>query len=213
MSLVRKIWIEGICGWHSYHGWCIFFNLDTDADGNNGSSGTSSPLTSVPSICLHSLQAPATPGTTNATVQPSSAYKSAEAASASSGPTLMNANPGDLYPAISQTLNTTNPGAVPWPATRPTLSGGLASGRLSGKRVIFTPRIAYKPYRPGTPSQIARSSEDVTMMSLDDNRTRKRNTPGDQSMRRTIQDLVSSIDPNVKIEPEVEDVRCIATVS
>lgn len=26
-------------------------------------------------------------------------------------------------------------------------------------------------------------------------------------MRRTIQDLVFSIDPNVKIEPEVEDVR------
>lgn len=26
-------------------------------------------------------------------------------------------------------------------------------------------------------------------------------------MRRTIQDLVSSVDPNVKIEPEVEDVR------
>lgn len=43
------------------------------------------------------------------------------------------------------------------------------------------------------------------MLSLDDHRTRKRNTPGDQSMRRTIQDLVSSIDPNVKIEPEVED--------
>ena len=25
-------------------------------------------------------------------------------------------------------------------------------------------------------------------------------------MRRTIQDLVASVDPNVKIEPEVEDV-------
>lgn len=31
-------------------------------------------------------------------------------------------------------------------------------------------------------------------------------TPADQSMRRSIQDLVSSIDPNVKVEPEVEDV-------
>ncbi len=45
------------------------------------------------------------------------------------------------------------------------------------------------------------------MLTLDDNRTRRKNTPGDQSMRRSIQDLVSSIDPNVKIEPEVEDVR------
>lgn len=31
--------------------------------------------------------------------------------------------------------------------------------------------------------------------------------PGDQSMRRSIQDLVSSVDPNVKIDSEVEDVR------
>lgn len=30
-------------------------------------------------------------------------------------------------------------------------------------------------------------------------------------MRRTIQDLVASIDPNVKIDPEVEDVsRCVS---
>ena len=27
-------------------------------------------------------------------------------------------------------------------------------------------------------------------------------------MRRTIQDLVASVDPNVKMEPEVEDVCC-----
>lgn len=45
------------------------------------------------------------------------------------------------------------------------------------------------------------------MLALDDNRSRRKNTPGDQSMRRTIQDLVASVDPNVKIEPEVEDVR------
>jgi transcription initiation factor TFIID subunit 12 len=44
------------------------------------------------------------------------------------------------------------------------------------------------------------------MLSLDDNRSRRKNTPGDLSMRRTIQDLVASVDPNVKIEPEVEDV-------
>jgi hypothetical protein len=55
------------------------------------------------------------------------------------------------------------------------------------------------------------------MLSLDDHRSRRKNTPGDLSMRRTIQDLVASVDPNVKIEPEVEDVsfylpRCLLSL-
>ncbi|KAG6868765.1 hypothetical protein C0993_011034 [Termitomyces sp. T159_Od127] len=103
-------------------------------------------------------------------------------------PSLGSTNPADYYPAISQTLNITNPGAVQWTQTRPTLTGGIPSGRISG-----------------TPAQVARSQDDATMLSLDDNRSRRKNTPGDQSMRRTIQDLVASVDPNVKIEPEVED--------
>ncbi|GLB34131.1 putative transcription initiation factor TFIID subunit A [Lyophyllum shimeji] len=107
---------------------------------------------------------------------------------ASQPPSLGTTNPADYYPAISQTLNVHNPGAVQWAQTRPTLTGGIASGRLSG-----------------TPAQIARPQDDASMLSLDDNRTRRKNTPGDQSMRRTIQDLVASVDPNVKIEPEVED--------
>ena len=59
----------------------------------------------------------------------------------------------------------------------------------------------------GTPAQIARGTDEMNLMNLDDHRSRRKNTPGDQSMRRSIQDLVSSIDPNVKIDPEVEDVR------
>jgi hypothetical protein len=43
-------------------------------------------------------------------------------------------------------------------------------------------------------------------MNIDEHRSRRKNTPGDQSMRRSIQDLVSSVDPNVKIDAEVEDV-------
>ncbi|KAG5648776.1 hypothetical protein DXG03_000125 [Asterophora parasitica] len=102
-------------------------------------------------------------------------------------PSLGTTNPADYYPAISSTLNVHNPGAVQWAQTRPTLTGGIPSGRVSG-----------------TPAQIARPQDDM-MLTLDDGRSRRKNTPGDQSMRRTIQDLVASVDPNVKIEPEVED--------
>ena len=59
----------------------------------------------------------------------------------------------------------------------------------------------------GTPAQIARAPDDPAILTADDARARRKNTPGDQSMRRTIQDLVASVDPNVKMEAEVEDVR------
>ena len=57
----------------------------------------------------------------------------------------------------------------------------------------------------GSPAQMTRGTEET--LNLDDGRApRRKNTAGDQSMRRSIQDLVSSIDPSVKIEPDVEDV-------
>lgn len=58
---------------------------------------------------------------------------------------------------------------------------------------------------------ISRGSEDLSMFTSPDwltsTRQSRKNSTSETSMRRTIQDLVSSIDPNVKIEPEVEDVR------
>jgi transcription initiation factor TFIID subunit 12 len=48
-------------------------------------------------------------------------------------------------------------------------------------------------------------SEDTWV--TDETSSRRKATPGDASMRRSIQDLVLSIDPNIKIEPEAEDVR------
>jgi transcription initiation factor TFIID subunit 12 len=58
----------------------------------------------------------------------------------------------------------------------------------------------------GTPAQIARPPDDPSVLTTEDARTRRNTTPRDQSMRRTILDfkLVSSVDPNVKIESDVE---------
>ncbi|KAG1890042.1 transcription initiation factor TFIID subunit A-domain-containing protein [Suillus subluteus] len=119
---------------------------------------------------------------TGATATTATAFKSGSPAP------VLTSTPGDGYP-ISQTLNTTNPGPVQWAAAqqgRPTLTGGMTSGRVPLLRSHDLPT-------------------DAGMLSLDDNRSRRKNTPGDQSMRRSIQDLVSSVDPNVRIEPEVED--------
>jgi hypothetical protein len=60
----------------------------------------------------------------------------------------------------------------------------------------------------GTPSALKNPSEDTWV--TDETASRRKSTPGDASMRRSIQDLVLSIDPNIKIEPEVEDVRQLA---
>lgn len=129
-------------------------------------------------------------GTSTANGGTKTAATTATAFKSGSPAPVLTSTPGDGYP-ISQTLNTTNPGPVQWAAAqqgRPTLTGGMTSGRVSG-----------------TPAQIARSTDDAGMLSLEDNHSRRKNTPGDQSMRRSIQDLVSSVDPNVRIEPEVED--------
>ncbi|KAI8992981.1 transcription initiation factor TFIID subunit A-domain-containing protein [Trametes punicea] len=120
----------------------------------------------------------------SASVQPNPAFKHASPAP------FLSATPTGVAP-ISQTLSTTQQGPVQWQPSqqgRPSLSGGIASGRVAG-----------------APPQVAKPQDDTTVLTLDDNRSRRKNTPGDQSMRRSIQDLVSSIDPNVKIEPEVED--------
>ncbi|KAI9453643.1 transcription initiation factor TFIID subunit A-domain-containing protein [Russula earlei] len=98
-----------------------------------------------------------------------------------------NAISKDTYP-ISATLNPTNTAPVAWPsavAGRPTLSGGLPAGRISG-----------------TPSALKNPSEETWVTETS---SRRKSTPGDASMRRSIQELVLSIDPNIKIEPEVED--------
>ncbi|KZV63768.1 hypothetical protein PENSPDRAFT_589340 [Peniophora sp. CONT] len=125
--------------------------------------------------------AASTPGTQHAALKYSTTP--APLLSSTSGSTT-----GNTFPISSQ-LNSTNPGVVPWNRAtdgRPTLTGGTAAGRVAG-----TPALT----RPGTDD----------MYVADESTGRRKSTPGDQSMRRSIQDLVSSIDPNVKIDAEVED--------
>ncbi|KAH9947573.1 transcription initiation factor TFIID subunit A-domain-containing protein [Amylocystis lapponica] len=137
-----------------------------------------------------SMSAQGAPMAQQAPLQAPTAIPPANPAFKTSNPSpfLSASSPTDTYP-ISSTPNINNPGPVPWQSAhqgRPTLTGGIPSGRVSG-----------------TPAQIQRAGEDS--LTMEDNRTRRKNSPGDQSMRRTIQDLVSSIDPNVKVEPEVEE--------
>ncbi|KAF9227215.1 hypothetical protein BS17DRAFT_793742 [Gyrodon lividus] len=146
-------------------------------------AGTAVGTSTTTSTTTAAVKTPATPTAAAVSGGTTSAFKSGSPAS------VLTATPGDGYP-ISQTLNTTNPGPVQWATAqqgRPTLTSGITGGRMSG-----------------TPSQIARS-DDAMSLTLDDGRTRRKNTPGDQSMRRSIQDLVTSVDPNVRIDPEVED--------
>ena len=63
----------------------------------------------------------------------------------------------------------------------------------------------YCQKKKGTPSALKNPSEETWV--TDESPSRRKSTPGDASMRRSIQDLALSMDPNIKIEPEVEDVR------
>ncbi|KAL4246176.1 TAF12 family protein [Abortiporus biennis] len=138
--------------------------------------------------------AAANPSTASAvSQQPAATSTSSPALKSSTQTPLLSESPANLqsvYP-ISQTVNVTSSTTpAQWPASqqgRPTLTGGVPSGRVAG-----------------TPVQVAKP-DDASVLTLEDTRVRRKNSPGDQSMRRSIQDLVSSIDPNVKIEPEVED--------
>lgn len=124
---------------------------------------------------------------------------------------LLSAEPAlENYPVFPAAPDS-NPGPVQWPLAqhgRPTLTGGQVGGRLAGApQLPLCSAYLNKHASAGTPAQVSRTGDDISMITSDDSRTRRKNTPGDQSMRRSIQDLVSSIDPNVKIESEVEDVR------
>ncbi|KAI0683005.1 transcription initiation factor TFIID subunit A-domain-containing protein [Cytidiella melzeri] len=108
---------------------------------------------------------------------------------------FLSSNPTNVDTTYPISQNPPTPAAEPtpsaWPASqqgRPTLTGGNAGGRVAA-----------------TPSQITRNADDSAPYTFEETRARRKNSVADQSMRRSIQDLVASIDPNVRIEPEVED--------
>lgn len=66
------------------------------------------------------------------TSQPSGVQSAIKPGTSDNLPTLA-ATSVDFYPTINSTLNTTNPGPVQWSQTRPTLTGGIVGGRMSGE--------------------------------------------------------------------------------
>ncbi|KZS98612.1 hypothetical protein SISNIDRAFT_481330 [Sistotremastrum niveocremeum HHB9708] len=131
---------------------------------------------------------PGKPGETDATKVAGNSSSGFKRKSPGVDGPLLSADPAP-YP-MSTSVAPARSDAQAWPnlqGPRPTLSGGLASGFISG-----------------SPVTVARGPEDVNILLSGDLRHNSRkNTAVDQSLRRTVQDLVSSIDPNVKIDPEL----------
>lgn len=87
-----------------------------------------------------------------------------------------------------------DPGPVAFPGVRPTLTGGRPAG-LQG----------------GTPSAILPEDTDMSTFVPDIRPTSlRKNTGAEQHVRRKIQDLVTNVDSNVKIDADAEDVSTLS---
>lgn len=98
---------------------------------------------------------------------------------------------------ITQNLSVVNPGAQPWPnvaGPRPTLNQGLATG----SSFMGLPTHVAKP--PDTQDALGALNEAFKKDGATSNAV------ADPQLRKTIKDLVASIDPNVKIDADVEDI-------
>lgn len=63
-------------------------------------------------------------------------------------------------------------------------------------------------FRAGTPAQIQRPQEDPALFIQDVRHSSLRKTSGaENQLRKKMQDLVNTVDPNVKIDNEAENVR------
>ncbi|KAG8925211.1 Transcription initiation factor TFIID subunit 12 [Tulasnella sp. 408] len=98
---------------------------------------------------------------------------------------------------VTPNLSIVNPGAQPWPTVagpRPTLTQGLATS----SSFMGLPTHVAKP--PDTQDALGALNEGFKK----DGAAAGNST--DPQMRKTIKDLVASIDPNVKIDADVEDI-------
>ncbi|KAG8884400.1 Transcription initiation factor TFIID subunit 12 [Tulasnella sp. 331] len=96
---------------------------------------------------------------------------------------------------IPTELTSASPGPQDWPNTRgprPSLSQGLATSSSI----------------MGLPTHVAKPADTLDALGALNEGFKKDATltANDLQMRRTIKDLVASIDPNVKIDPDVEDI-------
>jgi len=95
---------------------------------------------------------------------------------------------------ITPNLSVANPGAQSWPnpnGPRPTLSQGLAGANS------FI----------GLPTHVSKPADSMDAIgALNEGFKKDATSSGDLQMRRTIKDLVASIDPNVKVDSDVEDI-------
>ncbi|KAG8814833.1 Transcription initiation factor TFIID subunit 12 [Serendipita sp. 400] len=84
-----------------------------------------------------------------------------------------------------------DPGPASWPPIRPTLNGGFPAG-----------------LQHGTPSSIQPPADDPSIFVPDIRPTSLRKNQGaEQHVRKKIQELVATVDANVKVDAEAEDVR------
>ncbi|KAG8881358.1 Transcription initiation factor TFIID subunit 12, partial [Tulasnella sp. 403] len=157
----------------------------------SSAGATPQPATSAPAA------AAATPNTANATPPATTGQKRKSPMPDSASPSAPGITGGVETPKfpITQNLSVTPPPTQPWPnasGPRPTLSQGLATGSSI----------------MGLPTHVLQVPDTVDALGALTEGFKKDSTSvaNDHQMRRTVKDLVASIDPNVKVDSDVEDI-------
>lgn len=101
-----------------------------------------------------------------------------------------------------------DPGPVAFPALRPTLTGGVPLGIQNGVSRLHPLLLPLLITMIGTPAHILPPPDDPSIYVPDIRPTSlRKNQAAEQHVRKKIQELVSTVDPTVKVDAEAEDVR------